>query len=533
MSKSTLTAYYTFWDAVVVGAGHNGLTCAAYLAKEGHKFGIKRILVVEKNSVIGGACSLRTWNTKGGPLVISPCAYLAGLLHPLVIEELQLVKRGLKWTHAPGFFIPFQDGKSILLYEDSQLFEAEMKNFAPEDIEGWKRLLALIERAREILRPADPSKDVWVGPAPTRKMILERIKGDKEVENLLFNWSMAEFLDKYLTNEKLKLGLYGQGVIGTGASPFDEGTASVYFYHASGRMNGIPGGWGYIEKGMGYISHLIADAAKEYGVTILTNTEITEIIPGTGVVDSNGHLIRARFIFCNTDPRTATNLLGNRVPLEWLNKVVSIPIRGYTAKMNLALKELPNFKSRPGLDCVHHRGQIEIPLESREQWRECWERAQKGLMPRKVWCECYIQTAVDKSVSPSGLHHMSIFTQYFPYEFSEGDWDSRRNEAIEVVLNSLRPYCSNLDTALVDVNIMGPSDIAKENGLTGGHIFQGEILPNYLWENRLSASTPMQGFYMCGACTHPGGSVIGINGRNAAFQLFADLSVSPKARSRL
>jgi phytoene dehydrogenase-like protein len=135
-----------------------------------------------------------------------------------------------------------------------------------------------------------------------------------------------------------------------------------------------------------------------------------------------------------------------------LDKIVSIPIRGFTAKVNLALKELPNFKSRPGLNCIHHKGQIEIPLESREEWKECWERAQKGLMPKRVWCECYIQTAVDKSVSPSGLHHMSIFTQYFPYSFNEGDWDSRRMEALEVVLNTIRPYCTNLDNALVRIN---------------------------------------------------------------------------------
>ncbi|MBV9156217.1 MAG: NAD(P)/FAD-dependent oxidoreductase, partial [Acidobacteriaceae bacterium] len=200
------------WDALIIGAGHNGLTCAAYLARAG-----KRVLVLESRQRIGGACTLEEpW-----PGVrMSPCAYLAGLLHPLVIEELNLAALGYSWTPAMnGLFVPFEDGTSVQLYEDDERCEAELARFSPRDVEGWRAMSDVIRRLRDALRPPD-QRDVWIGEPPTREELEDRLGNDTEARSLLFEWSMAELVERYLTDERLQYGYLGQGVIGTNASPF-------------------------------------------------------------------------------------------------------------------------------------------------------------------------------------------------------------------------------------------------------------------------------------------------------------------------
>jgi phytoene dehydrogenase-like protein len=211
------------WDAIVIGAGHNGLACAAYLARAG-----ERVLVLESRERIGGACTVE----EAFPGVkMSPCAYLAGLLHPLVVEELNLPARGFDWTPAVnGLFVPFLDGRSIQLWDDDAQCDAEIERFAPRDLAGFRAMCAVIRRLRDTLRPPD-DRDVWIGDAPTREEIEERLGNDAEARAVLFDWSMAEFVEHYLEDEQLQVAYLGQGVIGTNASPFDKGTASVRFHH--------------------------------------------------------------------------------------------------------------------------------------------------------------------------------------------------------------------------------------------------------------------------------------------------------------
>jgi len=190
-------------------------------------------------------------------------------------------------------------------------------------------------------------------------------------------------------------------------------------------------------------------------------------------------------------------------------------------KLNVHLRELPNFAARPGTDEAHHYGQINAPL-TKEEWKAGFAAARRGELPEHLWCELYFQSVHDRSVVAAGNHTMSVFAQYVPYKFAQGNWDERREEVSKLAMRSLGRFCSNIDRAAIEMQVLGPPDIEKKVGLTGGHIFQGECLPPYMWANRLTARTPMEGVYLCGACTHPGGSVIGMNGRNAAMAVLAD-----------
>jgi len=509
------------WDVVVIGAGHNGLACATYLARAG-----KRVLVLESRERVGGACTVE----EPFPGVrMSPCAYLAGLLHPLVIEELNLPSRGFEWMPAVnGLFVPFLDDSSIQLWDDDDRCEEEVRRLSPRDVEGWRAMNDVIRRLRDALRPAngmlggkDP-RDLWIGDAPTQEQLEDLLVGDPEARNLLFTWSMAEFVERYLIDERLQTAYLGQGVIGTNASPFDAGTASIRFHHSSGRLGGMPGMWGYVKGGMGMVSFYFCDAAREAGAIVATGVNVARMVPEEGVLLEGGERIVAPVVISNADPIRTLGMLDATADPAWADKVRSVPMEGCTVKLNVLLRELPNFTARPGLNEAHHYGQINAPL-TKAEWKASYTAARAGRLPEQLWCELYFQSAHDASVAPTGFHTMSVFAQYVPFRFESGDWDVYRSDAKNLALYSIGRFCSNLPDAVIDAQVLGPPDIEKKVGLTGGHIFQGECLPHYMWSNRLTPRTPMKGVYLCGACTHPGGSVIGINGRNAAMAVLRDL----------
>jgi phytoene dehydrogenase-like protein len=503
------------WDSIIVGAGHNGLACAAYLARNG-----RDVLVIESRKRVGGACTIdEPWPG----FRISPCAYLVGLLHPLVIDELNMAAYGFDWYPATaGLFVPFEDGSSVQLWDDNERCEEEIHRLAPGDVDGWRDFCAVKARLRDALRPSGPG-DLWIGKAPTIDEIDERLGGDHEARHMLFEWSMVDCVENYFSDERLQMAYLGQGVIGTNASPHDPGTASIHFHHQSGRLGGTPGMWGYVKGGIGMVSFILCDIARDLGATVVTGVPVARIVPGEGVELEGGERISARNVISNADPRTTLKLLGDDADPAWRKRVLAIPQVGCTVKLNVVLKELPSFKARPGTIRDHHRGQINTPL-SKSEWKESHSAARAGKLFPRLWTELYFQTVHDPSVAPPGLHTMSVFAQYVPHTFSQGNWDSRRDEVSQAALGSIGRFCDNFPGAVVDVQVLGPPDIEQAVGLSGGHIFQGECLPGYMWEHRLSPRTPMPGVFLCGACTHPGGSVIAINGRNAAMEVLAESS---------
>ncbi len=498
------------WDVIVVGAGHNALVCAAYLARAG-----KQVLVLEARERVGGACTMReVWPG----FRISPCAYLVGLLHDRVTRELDLAAYGYEWIPAEsGLFIPFDDGTSIQLWEDEAKCEDEVRRLAPGDLKGFRAFSSTKSRLRDRLRPAGDG-DLWIGAAPTHEQILRRLGDDHEARKMLFEWSMVECLEHYFQDERLQAAYMGQGVIGTNASPHDPGTASIHFHHQSGRLGGQPGMWGYVKGGMGMVSFILCDIARDLGATVLTSTPVARITPGASVELEGGEVIHAPVIVSGADPRVTLRLLGDHADSGWKERVLAVPQVGCTVKLNVALKELPSFTSRPGTFMPHHKGQVNTPL-TKEEWLSSHRVSQTGRLPGRLWTELYFHSAHDATIAPAGVHTMSVFAQYVPHTFATGTWDDHREEVRSLALASIGRYCDNFPGAVIDSEVLGPPDIEREVGLTGGQIFQGECLPEFMWERRLTPRTPMPGLYLCGAATYPGGSVIGINGFNAAMEV--------------
>jgi len=269
------------------------------------------------------------------------------------------------------------------------------------------------------------------------------------------------------------------------------------------------------------VSFSLCDAAREAGAVVATGVPVARIMPGVGVQLAAGEKIPAPVVISNADPRRALAMLDGAADPAWSAQVESVPIEGCTVKLNVLLRELPDFTSRPGTLEPHHYGQINAPL-TKSKWKDGFSAARRGELPDQLWSELYFQSVHDPTVVPAGQHTMSIFAQYVPYAFTAGSWDTRRAEVQRLALNSVGRFCSNIPAAVLDVQVLGPPDIEEKVGLTGGHIFQGECLPPYMWSRRLSARTPMPGVYLCGAATHPGGSVIGVNGRNAAMAVLGD-----------
>jgi phytoene dehydrogenase-like protein len=507
------------WDVVVVGAGHNGLTAAAYLARAGLS-----VLVLERRPVVGGACTLEQPFADPGYLV-SPCAYLVGLLHPLVVEELDLHRYGYRVHHVdPHLWCPFEDGTSLALWDDPAASAAAVAELAPADVDGLLAYDALFARIRRALR--GPRRDTWVGPAPERAELEELLDGDAEAIEVIFEASIADVIERHVRDHRLRTALHGQGIIGTWAGPRDPGTAAIHVLHSSGTLEGRPGAWGYVEGGMGRVSLALAEAAVDEGAVVATGVPVGAILPGEGVRLEGGEVVPARVVVSNADPKRtlalcdADGATAGAVPADFRARVESWRSDGAVVKVNCGLSRLPRFTAAPaGLE--PHRAMVTISTGI-DATQAAYEASRRG-QPDPAWCELYFQTAYDPTVAPAGRHTMSVFGQYAPYHLADGSWEERREEIGDLVLAGIARFAPDVAEVVEYREVLGPPDVEARVGLTGGHIFQGECLPDQMWTNRFGPCTPVPGLYLCGAATHPGGSVIAVNGRNAAMAVVTDL----------
>jgi phytoene dehydrogenase-like protein len=503
------------WDVVVVGGGHNGLAAAAYLARAG-----REVLVLERRERLGGACTLEQ-PFPDDRYLVSPCAYVVGLLDDLVVRELELARHGYRVFAAdPNLWCPFADGTSFAEFIDDRRTADHMREngFSESDITGLLAYEDLFNRVRLALRHG-PRGDTWLGSSPSRDEIEQILGGDEEMISIVFEESIVETLDRYVGDERLRDALFGQGIIGAFAAPGDPGTASVKLMHHQGDLLGQGSIWGYVEGGMGRISFAIAQAAQDAGAVLATGVPVARIDPGEGVKLESGELIRSSIVISNADPKRTLSLLGDaELPHGFREKLDAWRVRSPVAKLNAALRSLPTFTA--GGSLAPHRAMVTITpgLEAAE---EAFEACRRG-EPRIGFAELYFQTAYDPSVAPPGRHTMSAFAQYAPYELAEGDWDSRRDEIGSAILDAIAVHAPDVHECVEHVDVLGPPDIEHRIGLTGGQIFQGEALPSQMWDRRLDHRTPVDGLYLCGAATHPAGSVIALNGRNAAMAALQD-----------
>src|SRR5215212_10315338 len=318
------------WDAVVVGGGHNGLTAAAYLARAGQS-----VLVLERRERLGGACTLEQ-PFEDERYLVSPCAYVVGLLDRLVISELDLPARGYRVTPAdPNLWCPFPDGTSFAQFLDDDDTAAHMREngFSEVDVRGALAYEDTFDRIRHLLR-AGPAGDLWRGPSPSRDRI-EEILGEDELISIVFEEPIAETLARYVDDERLVHALFGQGVIGEWAGPRDPGTASVHLMHGMGEVAGHGGSWGYVDGGMGRVSFAIAEAARQAGATLAAGVPVARIVPGEGVELESGELIRARRVLSNADPKRMLGMLPpDAVPPAYRERLERWEVRSPVVKVN-------------------------------------------------------------------------------------------------------------------------------------------------------------------------------------------------------
>ncbi|MGH3578515.1 MAG: phytoene desaturase family protein, partial [Mycobacterium sp.] len=430
---------------------------------------------------------------------ISPCAYLVGLLHPLVVQELELARHGYR-VHLvdPHLWCPFDDGTALALWDDDERTAKAVSALAPGDEGGILDYQSLFARVRRALRHG--SRDTWLGPAPDRAEIEELLGHDAEAVEVVFEASIADVVERHVKDERLRGALHGQGIIGTRAGPRDPGTAAVHAFHAMGTIEGRGGAWGYVDGGMGRVSFALADAALEAGAVLASGVRVGAIHPGEGVECDGGERIYAAAVVSNADPRQTLELCGPVVPESFREKVSGWQTEGVVVKLNCGLSRLPWFPAAGtgGGDAgaTPHRAMVTI-TGTIDETQEGFAASLRG-EPAPVWCELYFPTAYDPTIAPPGCHVMSIFAQYAPYTLATGTWEQRREEIGDAVIARISRFAPDIADVIIHREVLGPPDIEERVGLSGGHIFQGECLPEQMWTNRFTPRTPMQGVYLCG-----------------------------------
>ena len=503
------------WDVIVVGGGHNGLTCAAYLARAG-----RSVLVLEARDRLGGACTLeRPFDDDG--YVMSPCAYVVGLLDEDVIRDLSLKRRGLEvFVADPQLWVPFDDGTAFAQWmSHERTVQGLLELGLPQkEIEGYLAYEKFFDDMRLKLRKGP--RDSWVGTSPARAELEDMLGHDRAMVDALFDTSISDVLDDFVSDQRLKDALFGQGVIGTFAGPRDPGTASVKLMHFQGDLEGAGPVWGYVKGGMGMISFAIADAAQEAGAVLATGVPVGGIEPGEGVRLEDGTFLAAATVVSNAAPKRLLGLVaGDAMPRDYRARLEAWDVRSPVVKFNAALTRLPSWTAAPG-ETFMARGTVDVTT-GLDAAQDAFERCARG-EPAVGFGEIYVQTVHDPSPAPPGRHLLSVFGQYAPYDVT-GGWDERRDEVARQFIELIGRFAPDFEECLAQYEVLGAPDIEARVGLTGGHIFQGEVRPDQMWEKRLTPRTPVPGVYLCGAATHPAGSVIATNGRNAAAAVLADL----------
>jgi phytoene dehydrogenase-like protein len=516
------------YDAIVIGAGHNGLVAACYLARAGWK-----VLVLERRPLVGGCCV--TEEVFPG-FKVSTAAYVNSLFRPEIIRDLRLADHGFAMLERnPSSFTPFPDRRYLLLGPDAALNQREISKFSSRDAENYPKYEAMLERVARVIEPtltmvppnlARPGLgDLWKLYRLGRS--LQQLGPGMGEAIEILTGPARPILDRWFESEQLKATLATDAVIGAMAAPSMPGTAYVLFHHVMGETNGKRGVWGYVRGGMGGLTQALAAAARARGVDIRCGAEVQRILVRdgavTGVALAEGDELRAPVVASNADAQvTFTRLLEPRLlPPEFSEAVARIDYASASLKINVALSELPDFLACPGTaPGPQHRGTIHVSPDL-DYIERAFDDAKYGQPSRQPILECTIPSVVDPTVAPAGQHLMSMFIQYAPYKLREGNWDELRDSFADRCFDLLNEQAPNFKRAVLARQVLTPLDLERTFNLTGGNIFQGSMGLSQLFAFRpvpgcAGYRTPLRGLYLCGAAAHPGGGVMGAAGWNAA-----------------
>jgi phytoene dehydrogenase-like protein len=518
-------------DVVVVGAGHNGLACAAYLARAGLD-----VLVLERREVVGGAAvTEEPWPGYR----VSSASYVVSLLPPRIERELGLRRFGYEVSVvAPDYFVPFPDGTSLTLWGDVRRDAENIRRLSGRDARAYREFDAHFERVGRLLRdvlfvipPRLTVRDIpgWLATAG-------RLRGwtgrDLHEAVRLFTMSAADLLDEWFVDERVKGALATQAVIGGWGGPMSPGSAYLLVHHWIGEVDGHRGAWGWVKGGMGALSRALARAAEAAGAEIRTGAPVRRVAiaasgRAVGVELADGTVVRAGRVVSNVHPVTTfLELVGeDRLPEQVVRDVRRYRSRSGSVKVNVALGALPTF---PAWDQEGelHRGLVAVS-PSVEYLERAWDDAKYGRPSEHPYVEAVFPTAHEDGLAPPGKHLMLAFCQFGPYRLRGSSWDEERDRFGRRVLETLGTYAPGLPELVEELEVLAPPDLERRFGLVGGNIFHGEMAPDQLFAFRPipgfgSYRTPVPGLYLCGAGTHPGGGVMAVPGRNAAAVVLRD-----------
>jgi phytoene dehydrogenase-like protein len=522
------------YDAIIVGAGHNGLTNAAYLAKSGLD-----VLILEKNDYIGGAAVTREMHDGW---FYSSCSYVCSMMRQAIHRDLNLTKHGLVLVPYLGTVVFADNGDTMTSYHSEEAEYNQLRQRSPHDADAMFRFQTDLGRYAQLIRktllrtPPDPTS---FRPRDIRELLWLAKQfwslGEKELYEYIrfFTMSAADFLDDYFEDDLIKAAMASPGVIGTALGVYSPGSAYILLHHVMGDVDGNIGAWGLARGGMGSISNALAGALREHGGEIRTSSGVEKIIvkngKATGVVLENGDELYAGIVVSNMDAkRTFTKCMDkNDLPPGIYEKAKNFKIRGSSGKVNIALSGLPKFNNVADNRYINRGGQGFVgSMETMERAYDCWKH---GRWSDDPFIESVIPSAWDPTVAPPGKHWMSNFIQYCPPQLADGPWTPEKRDAFgQTVINKIERYSPGFKDLIVHMEVRTPHEIEAEIGLTEGNIFQGELTIDQLLFNRpfpgyAQYRMPIKNMYMCGSSTHPGGGVSSACGANAAREILMDL----------
>jgi phytoene dehydrogenase-like protein len=525
-------------DAVIIGGGHNGLVCAAYLAAAGLK-----VTVLERRSVVGGAAVTEEFHPG---FRNSVAAYTVSLLNPKVIRDLELPRHGLRVVERPlANFLPLNDTEYLKIGAGKT--QQQVAKFSARDAARLAAYGERLDTIADVLRdlvletPPNVTAGGWLEAMPE---LLRSARLGKRLTKLdlpmrrelldLFVKSAGDYLDTWFESAPIKAAYGFDGIVGNYASPYAAGSAYVLLHHVFGEVNGKKGAWGHAIGGMGAISQAMAKAAAERGVDIRISSSVREVIVesgrAVGVVTDQGEAIRARSVVSNLNPKLLYGKLIDPAALEqnFRERIAHWRCGSGTFRMNVALSELPDFKVLPGRAFAEHHASGIIMAPSLAYMDQAYIDAKAGGWSKQPIVEMLIPSTLDDSLAPAGQHVASLFCQHVAPVLPGGaSWDDHRDQVADVMIDLVNSHAPNFKASVLGRQIMSPLDLERTFGLIGGDIFHGALSLDQLFSARPMLGHgdyrgPLKGLYMCGSGTHPGGGVTGAPGHNAAREIIAD-----------